>query len=111
MTDTLVKVPFRLREDRIALIADPPPDDVTAGGIILLEGSDAAEQMQFGTIVHVGSGHISDALGQSVLIDLEEGDRVFFNKHSAGPPIEILGEKYTILHHSQIVGVVTEEES
>lgn len=102
--------PFRLREDRIALIADPPPEDVTPSGLILMEGSDAGEQMQFGTIVHVGSGHVSDALGQSVLIDLEEGDRVFFNKHSAGPPIEILGEKYTILHAGQIVGVVAESE-
>lgn len=103
--------PFRLRDDRVALIVEDPPEDITPGGLILLEGSDAAEQMQFGTIVHVGSGHVSDALGQSVLIDLEDGDRVFFNKHSAGPPITILGEEYTLLHAGQIVGVVAEEES
>ena len=98
---------FRLFEDRIAVLADPEKD-TTESGIVLLPDSNALEQMRYGTVAVVGAGHVSDYTGTRVIVDLEVGDRVFFNRHS-GSPITIDDVEYLFLNAREIVGVLDAE--
>lgn len=77
------------------------PEEVTKGGIILPDV--AKEKPQVGEILAVGPGRTSDK-GETIKMQVKVGDRVLFGKYS-GTEISYEGEKYLIMHESDILAI------
>ena len=92
---------FRLLHDRIAVLADQV-SDTTESGLIVTES--AQSPLRYGTVANAGLGHRSEHTGESVSLDVKEGDRVFFHR-SSGQPLEIENVEYVILSNSEIIGI------
>ena len=76
-------------------------EETTKSGIVLT--SAAKEKPQVAVVVAVGPGGTVD--GKEVVMSVKEGDNVIAAKYS-GTDIKIDGEEYTILHQSDILGIV-----
>jgi len=75
---------------------------VSRGGIHIPD--QAKEKPQRGKILAVGPGKMLDS-GERARLALKVGDEVYFAKY-AGSDIELDGVKVTVLHESEILGVV-----
>ena len=82
-------------------------EETTASGIILPET--AKEKPQEGKVLAAGPGVRNDE-GQRQPLDVQVGDRVLFAKY-AGTEIKLNGSKYLIMRESDLLALVSQEES
>jgi chaperonin GroES len=88
-------------DDRI-VIKQSEAEGKSAGGIILPDA--AKEKPQRGKVISVGPGKMTDK-GKRTEMSVKKGDEVIYAKY-LGNEIEINGEKYVIVHESDILGVI-----
>ena len=97
---------FRPLHDRV-VVKRIEAEEKTAGGIIIPDT--AKEKPQQGEVIAVGPGG-RDETGKLIPIDVKAGDRVLFGKWS-GTEVKLDGVEYLIMKESDIMGVLSEEES
>ena len=74
----------------------------SAGGIVIPDS--ATEKPQWGEIVAVGNGMITDS-GEVRALEVKVGDQVLFGKYS-GTEIKVDGEDVLIMKEEDILGVL-----
>ena len=72
------------------------------GGIIIPDS--AKEKPQQGTVVAVGSGKRNEK-GETVALEVKEGDRVLFGKYS-GSEVTIEDGEYLIMREDEILAIL-----
>ncbi|MGA7454695.1 MAG: co-chaperone GroES [Rhodoplanes sp.] len=82
-------------------------EEKSAGGIIIPDT--AKEKPQQGEVIAVGPGGRDEA-GKLIPIDVKAGDRVLFGKWS-GTEVKLDGVEYLIMKESDIMGVLSDDES
>lgn len=87
--------------DRV-VVKPSEAEEKTESGIILPDT--AQERPQKGEVIAVGSGKKSDS-GDSIPLDVKEGDTVIYGKYS-GTEITYGGEEYLIMRESDILAVI-----
>jgi chaperonin GroES len=97
---------FRPLHDRV-VVKRIEAEEKTAGGIIIPDT--AKEKPQQGEVIAVGPGG-RDETGKLIPIDVKAGDRVLFGKWS-GTEVKLDGVEYLIMKESDIMGVLSEDES
>jgi co-chaperonin GroES (HSP10) len=99
-------LPFRPLGARVVIRADREdrsPETLDSGLVVAktlaaaVEGSDVEDSWFVGTVVGLGPEQSSDPI--------HVGDRVIFS-WAAGQQLTIDGEKYLILHHTEVLGVL-----
>ena len=88
-------------DDRV-LIKQSQAEEKTAGGIVLPDT--AKEKPQRGKVIAVGPGKLLDD-GKRAAPSVKKGDEVYYGKYS-GTEITIDGEKYVILHETDVLAVI-----
>jgi chaperonin GroES len=94
---------LRPLEDRV-VIKQSEAEEKTIGGIILPDT--AKEKPHIGKVIAAGPGKVLDN-GTVGKMSVKKNDKVIYAKYM-GSDIEIDGEKYVILHESDILGIVEE---
>lgn len=84
--------------DRV-LINPTPAEEVTVAGIIIPDS--AKEKPLKGTVLAAGCGTKDEEMV------VKEGDTVLYGKY-AGTEIEFEGNKYLIMHQSDILAIINE---
>jgi len=97
---------FRPLHDRV-VVKRIEAEEKSAGGIIIPDT--AKEKPQQGEVIAVGPGG-RDETGKLIPIDVKAGDRVLFGKWS-GTEVKLDGVEYLIMKESDIMGVLSEDES
>jgi chaperonin GroES len=97
---------FRPLHDRV-VVKRIEAEEKTAAGIIIPDT--AKEKPQQGEVIAVGPGG-RDETGKLIPIDVKAGDRVLFGKWS-GTEVKLDGVEYLIMKESDIMGVLSEDES
>ena len=92
---------LRPLEDRI-VIKQSDAEEKTSGGIILPDT--AKEKPHIGKVIAVGPGKTLDD-GTLSKMSVKKNDKVIYAKYM-GNDVDIDGEKYVILHESDILGIV-----
>lgn len=87
--------------DRVVLKVEKEKEE-TVGGIVL--ASNAKEKPQTGEVIAVGEGKTLDN-GTKAVPSVKAGDKVLFDKY-AGTEVKYDGEKYLIMHDSDIMAIV-----
>lgn len=104
--ETPVTLPFRPLGARVVIKADREdhaPETLPSGLIAAktlaaaVEGSDAEDSWFVGTVVGLGPEQSSDPI--------QVGDRVIFS-WAAGQQLIIDGDKFVVLHHTEVLAVV-----
>ena len=93
---------FRPLHDRI-LVERVSEEEKTKGGIIIPDS--AKEKPQEGKIVAVGNGKTLDN-GQTLKLEVKEGDRVLFSKYS-GNEVKLEDVEYIIMREDDVLGIVS----
>ena len=88
-------------DDRI-VIKQSDAEEKTSGGIILPET--AKEKPQIGRIVATGPGKLLDN-GKRNKMSVKKNDEVIYAKYM-GSEVEIDGEKFVVLHETDVLGIV-----
>lgn len=86
--------------DRV-VIEPQKQEEVTASGIVLPEK--AKEKPMQGKIIAVGRGRMEK--GQTVPLDVQEGDLVLYNKY-AGTEVKVEQKQYLIMRESDILAII-----
>ena len=102
----MAKLKFRPLHDRV-VVKRIEAEEKSKGGIIIPDT--AKEKPQQGEVITVGPGG-RDETGKLIPIDVKAGDRVLFGKWS-GTEVKLDGVEYLIMKESDIMGVLTDEES
>ena len=97
---------FRPLHDRV-VVKRIEAEEKSAGGIIIPDT--AKEKPQQGEVIAVGPGGRDEA-GKLIPIDVKAGDRVLFGKWS-GTEVKLDGVEYLIMKESDIMGVLSDDES
>jgi co-chaperonin GroES (HSP10) len=92
---------FQLNDSRIA-VQTYEVEEASPSGLILTES--AKSPLRYGTVTHVGNGHLNER-GEPVVPRFNVDDEVFFHRAS-GQALEIGGEEYVILQPHEIIGTV-----
>lgn len=92
---------FRPLHDRV-VVRRVDSEEKTAGGIIIPDT--AKEKPSEGIVVAVGPGARDDS-GNTVALDVKNGDRVLFGKWS-GTEVKVDGEDLMIMKENDIMGVI-----
>jgi len=92
---------LRPLDDRV-VIKQSDAEEKTPGGIILPDT--AKEKPQIGKIVATGPGKLLDN-GKRNEMSVKKNDEVIYAKY-AGSEVEIDGEKFVVLHESDVLGIV-----
>jgi chaperonin GroES len=100
---TATKPKFRPIGDHAVIRRDEAPDK-TSGGIVIPDQAKATPII--GTVVAVGPGYYRE--GEYVPLEIKVGDRVVFPTF-VGQPVEIDGEKYSVVKESELLSVLEEE--
>ena len=102
----MAKLKFRPLHDRV-VVKRIEAEEKSKGGIIIPDT--AKEKPQQGEVIAVGPGG-RDESGKLIPLDVQVGERVLFGKWS-GTEVKIDGVDYLIMKESDIMGVLTDEES
>ena len=89
--------------DRV-LVQRVESDAKTASGIIIPET--AKEKPLEGIVRATGSGKVTDQ-GETVALQVQEGDKILFGKYS-GTEVTIAGEEHLILREDDILAVIND---
>ena len=92
---------FRPLHDRV-VVRRITAEEKTAGGIIIPDT--AKEKPMEGEVIAAGPGARNEQ-GQTVALDVKEGDRILFGKWS-GTEVKIDGEELLIMKESDIMGII-----
>lgn len=92
---------LRPLDDRV-VIKQSDAEEKTSGGIILPDT--AKEKPQIGKIVSTGPGKLLED-GKRGKMSVKKNDEVIYGKY-IGNEVEIDGEKYVVLHESDILGII-----
>jgi len=92
---------LRPLDDRI-VIKQSEAEEKTTGGIILPDT--AKEKPQIGKVVAVGPGKLLDD-GKRSKMSVKKNDEVIYAKY-IGNEVEIDGEKFVVLHESDVLGII-----
>jgi chaperonin GroES len=92
---------LRPLDDRV-VIKQSEAEEKTTGGIILPDT--AKEKPQIGKIVAVGPGKLLDD-GKRNKMSVKKNDEVIYAKY-IGSEVEIDGDKFVVLHESDILGII-----
>ena len=92
---------FRPLHDRV-VVRRLTAEEKTKGGIIIPDT--AKEKPIEGEVIAVGPGARNEQ-GQSVALDVREGDRILFGKWS-GTEVKIEGEELLIMKESDVMGII-----
>jgi chaperonin GroES len=92
---------LRPLDDRI-VIEQSEAEEKTIGGIILPDT--AKEKPQIGKVVATGPGKLLDD-GKRGRMSVKKNDEVIYAKY-IGSEVEIDGEKFVVLHESDILGII-----
>ena len=92
---------LRPLDDRV-VIKQSEAEEKTAGGIILPDA--AKEKPQIGKIIAVGPGKLLDD-GKRGKMSVKKNDEVIYAKY-IGSEVEIDGDKFVVLHESDILGII-----
>jgi chaperonin GroES len=92
---------LRPLDDRV-VIKQSEAEEKTAGGIILPDT--AKEKPQIGRILAVGPGKLLDD-GKRARMSVKKNDEVIYARY-IGSEVEIDGEKFVVLHESNILGII-----
>jgi chaperonin GroES len=92
---------LRPLDDRI-VIEQSEAEGKTTGGIILPDT--AKEKPQIGKVVAVGPGKLLDD-GKRNKMSVKKNDEVIYAKY-IGSEVEIDGEKFVVLHESDVLGII-----
>jgi len=95
------RMKFRPLHDRV-VVRRITAEEKTAGGIIIPDT--AKEKPMEGEVIAVGPGARNEQ-GQTVALDVKEGDRILFGKWS-GTEVKLEGEDLIIMKESDILGVL-----
>jgi len=83
------------------LVSKKDAEEKTPSGLFIVE---AEEKISTGTVVAVGSGHLTSG-GVTVPLEVKEGDVVAFNKNMA-VEITVEGQKLLLLREDQVYCVL-----
>jgi chaperonin GroES len=92
---------LRPLDDRI-VIEQSEAEGKTTGGIILPDT--AKEKPQIGKVVATGPGKLLDD-GKRNKMSVKKNDEVIYAKY-IGSEVEIDGEKFVVLHESDVLGII-----
>jgi chaperonin GroES len=92
---------LRPLDDRV-VIKQSEAEEKTTGGIILPDT--AKEKPQIGKIMAVGPGKLLDD-GKRGKMSVKKNDEVIYAKY-IGSEVEIDGDKFVVLHESDILGII-----
>jgi chaperonin GroES len=92
---------LRPLDDRI-VIEQSEAEEKTTGGIILPDT--AKEKPQIGKVVATGPGKLLDD-GKRNKMSVKKKDEVIYAKY-IGSEVEIDGEKFVVLHESDVLGII-----
>jgi chaperonin GroES len=92
---------LRPLDDRI-VIEQSEAEEKTTGGIILPDT--AKEKPQIGKVAAVGPGKLLDD-GKRNKMSVKKNDEVIYAKY-IGSEVEIDGEKFVVLHESDVLGII-----
>ncbi len=92
---------LRPLDDRV-IIKQSEAEEKTSGGIILPDT--AKEKPQIGKIIAVGPGKLLDD-GKRGRMSVKKNDEVIYARY-IGSGVEIDGEKFVVLHESDVLGIV-----
>ncbi|MGA1979073.1 MAG: co-chaperone GroES [Sedimentisphaerales bacterium] len=92
---------LRPLDDRI-VIEQSEAEEKTAGGIILPDT--AKEKPQIGKVAAIGPGKLLDD-GKRSKMSVKKNDEVIYAKY-IGSEVEIDGEKFVVLHESDVLGII-----
>ena len=98
---TKSKIKVKPLGDRV-LVKQSDAEETTAGGIVLPDS--AQEKPQRGVIKAVGPGKLLDS-GERGALSVKVGNEVFYGKYS-GTEVDLDGDKYVILHESDILVII-----
>lgn len=100
-------VGMKLRPTGDRIVVQPlAAKKVSEGGLHIPENAQTKEAK--GIVVAVGKGKIVD--GKRVPPDVSERDTVLYGKY-AGNQVQLGGEDFVILSETEILGVITEDET
>jgi chaperonin GroES len=92
---------LRPLDDRI-VIEQSEAEEKTTGGILLPDT--AKEKPQIGKVVATGPGKLLDD-GKRNKMSVKKNDEVIYAKY-IGSEVEIDGEKFVVLHESDVLGII-----
>ena len=92
---------LRPLDDRI-VIEQSEAEGKTTGGILLPDT--AKEKPQIGKVVATGPGKLLDD-GKRNKMSVKKNDEVIYAKY-IGSEVEIDGEKFVVLHESDVLGII-----
>ena len=92
---------LRPLDDRV-VIKQSEAEEKTTGGIILPDT--AKEKPQIGKVVAVGPGKLLDD-GKRNKMSVKKNDEVIYAKY-IGSEVEIDGDKFVVLHESDVLGII-----
>ena len=92
---------LRPLDDRV-VIKQSEAEEKTTGGIILPDT--AKEKPQIGKVAAVGPGKMLDD-GKRNKMSVKKNDEVIYAKY-IGSEVEIDGEKFVVLHESDVLGII-----
>lgn len=92
---------LRPLDDRI-VIEQSEAEEKTTGGIILPDT--AKEKPQIGKVIATGPGKLLDD-GKRNKMSVKKNDEVIYAKY-IGSEVEIDGEKFVVLHESDVLGII-----
>jgi chaperonin GroES len=92
---------LRPLDDRV-VIKQSEAEEKTTGGIILPDT--AKEKPQIGKVVAIGPGKLLDD-GKRSKMSVKKNDEVIYAKY-IGSEVEIDGEKFVVLHESDVLGII-----
>jgi chaperonin GroES len=87
--------------DRV-IVKAAQAEEKTKGGLYIPDTG--KEKPQYGEVVAVGPGKVSDA-GQVVTMQVKAGDKVLYGKYS-GTEVQVEGEDYLIMRESDIFAIL-----
>ncbi|NTU94297.1 MAG: co-chaperone GroES [Chlorobiaceae bacterium] len=87
--------------DRV-IVKAAQAEEKTKGGLYIPDTG--KEKPQYGEVVAVGPGKVSDA-GQVVAMQVKTGDKVLYGKYS-GTEVQVEGDDYLIMRESDIFAIL-----
>ncbi|MBF0429849.1 MAG: co-chaperone GroES [Fibrobacteria bacterium] len=88
--------------DRV-LVEPLEAEEKTAGGIYIPDN--AKEKPQKGKIIAAGPGKASENSGETIKMEVKEGDTVLYGKYS-GTEVAVDGKDYLIMRESDILAII-----
>jgi chaperonin GroES len=81
-------------------------EEITASGLVIPDS--AKEAPQHGHVIAVGPGKLNDA-GQMITIELDQGDRVLYQKYT-GQEVTVDQQEYIVIRFQDVLAKLVEDK-